>query len=168
MDINPYDTRQRILQAQDQVQVQREVAPDAELAGCPGCPYFWTCPVPHRGEEVRPPREIHLEDVTEEIGERRPFRPHDESDIGWTDVWIEEDDGAADTAARPGGDDPKVTSEDEPSDAEQSSGGSSPTSAGPPDSPDSANSPNSANSANSSDHDPTSRRRWWQRRSRRG
>jgi hypothetical protein len=92
VDINPYDTRQRILQAQDQVQVQREVAPDAELAGCPGCPYFWTCPVPHRGEEVRAPQEIHLEDVTEEVGERRPFRPHDESDIGWTDVWIEDDE----------------------------------------------------------------------------
>ncbi|WP_152352354.1 hypothetical protein [Brachybacterium subflavum] len=129
MDINPYDTRQRILQAQDQVQVQREVAPDAELAGCPGCPYFWTCPVPHRGEEVRPPREIHLEDVTEEIGERRPFRPHDESDIGWTDVWVEDED--SDGTAHPMHDGPIAPSED-------------------------------------ADDEPTPRRRWWQRRPRRG
>jgi hypothetical protein len=91
VDINPYEARMRILQAQDQVQVQREAAPDAELAGCPGCPYFWTCPVPHRGEEVRAPREIHRDELTEELGERRPYRPRDESDVGWTDIWIEDD-----------------------------------------------------------------------------
>ncbi|UEJ84198.1 hypothetical protein Bra3105_07815 [Brachybacterium halotolerans subsp. kimchii] len=165
MDINPYDTRQRILQAQDQVQVQREVAPDAELAGCPGCPYFWTCPVPHRGEEVRPPREIHLEDVTEEIGERRPFRPHDESDIGWTDVWIEDDE---DGAAHPTEDAPTTSSENEKADVEGAHDESAAESADSGNSADSADTADTADAPSAPDHGPTSRRRWWQRRSRRG
>ena len=58
MEINPYESRLRMLQQIDGVQMQREAAPDGETAGCPGCPYFWTCPVPHRGEEVREPEEI--------------------------------------------------------------------------------------------------------------
>lgn len=92
MEINPYEARMRILQQIDGVQMQREAAPDAETAGCPGCPYFWTCPVPHRGEEVKVPDEIEREDVVELLGERPEFRPHDESDVGWTDRWINEDD----------------------------------------------------------------------------
>lgn len=91
MEINPYEARLRMLQLRDGVQMQREAAPDEETAGCPGCPYFWTCPVPHRGEEVRAPRDIELEDVTEALGPRRAFTPRDESDIGWSDVWVDED-----------------------------------------------------------------------------
>lgn len=90
MEINPYDSRLRMLQQIDGVQMQREAAPDEEAAGCPGCPFFWTCPVPHRGEEVRAPREIELEDVRGELSERREYRPRDESDVGWTDVWVDE------------------------------------------------------------------------------
>lgn len=85
MEINPYDARLRMLQQFDGVQMQREAAPDEETAGCPGCPYFWTCPVPHRGEEVRAPQEIELEDVQHELSPRRAYRPRDESDVGWLD-----------------------------------------------------------------------------------
>jgi len=91
MEINPYEARLRMLQQIDGVQMQREAAPDEETAGCPGCPYFWTCPVPHRGEEVRAPEEIELEDVREALGPRKEFSPRDESDIGWTDVWVDEE-----------------------------------------------------------------------------
>lgn len=91
MEINPYDARLRMLQQLDGVQQQREAAPDAETAGCPGCPYYWTCPVPHRGERVDAPDEVEREDVREALGPGRTFRPRDESDVGWTDVWVEED-----------------------------------------------------------------------------
>ena len=91
MEINPYESRLRMLQQIDGVQMQREAAPDEETAGCPGCPYFWTCPVPHRGEEVRAPEEIDRADVPDALGPRREFSPRDESDIGWTDVWVDED-----------------------------------------------------------------------------
>ena len=91
MEINPYEARLRMLQQFDGVQMQREAAPDEETAGCPGCPYFWTCPVPHRGEEVPAPAEIELEAVQEALGPRREFVPHDESDVGWTDVWLDAD-----------------------------------------------------------------------------
>lgn len=102
MELNPYEARLRMLQQVDGVQQQREAAPDAETAGCPGCPYFWTCPVPHRGEEVRAPAEIELEDVREQLGPRGEYRPRDESDVGWTDVWIEEDLPEEQGAAAPG------------------------------------------------------------------
>lgn len=116
MEINPYESRLRMLQQMDGVQMQREAAPDDETAGCPGCPYFWTCPVPHKGEEVRAPQEIELEDVSDQLPARGEYRPRDESDIGWTDVWIEDDDidddvdsdGAVDlgtTDGSPGADD---------------------------------------------------------------
>ncbi len=116
MEINPYESRLRMLQQMDGVQTQREAAPDDETAGCPGCPYFWTCPVPHKGEEVRAPQEIELEDVSDQLPARGEYRPRDESDIGWTDVWIEDDDidddvdsdGAVDlgrTDGSPGADD---------------------------------------------------------------
>ncbi|WP_245851233.1 hypothetical protein [Brachybacterium vulturis] len=91
MEINPLESRLRMLQQIDGVQMQREATPDEETAGCPGCPYFWTCPVPHRGEEVRAPAEIELEDVREALGPRRAFSPRDESDVGWTDVWVDEE-----------------------------------------------------------------------------
>lgn len=91
MEINPYIARQRMLEQFDGVRLQREALPDAETAGCPGCPYFWTCPVPHRGEEVIAPAEVDRDGVVDQMGERVAFRPHDESDIGWTDRWIEED-----------------------------------------------------------------------------
>ncbi len=90
MEINPYDSRLRMLQQIDTVAMQREAAPDEETAGCPGCPFFWTCPVPHRGEEVRVPQEPAAE-VEELLPGRRPFVPRDESDVGWTDVWVDED-----------------------------------------------------------------------------
>lgn len=96
MEINPYDARLRMLQQMDGVQMQREAAPDDETAGCPGCPYFWTCPVPHKGEKVRDPQEIELEDVADQLTTRGTYRPRDESDIGWTDVWIEDDDADPD------------------------------------------------------------------------
>ncbi|WP_394216521.1 hypothetical protein [Brachybacterium vulturis] len=91
MEINPLESRLRMLQQIDGVQMQREATPDEETAGCPGCPYFWTCPVPHRGEEVRAPAEIELEDVRDALGPRRAYSPHDESDVGWTDVWVDEE-----------------------------------------------------------------------------
>lgn len=91
MEINPYESRLRMLQQVDGVRMQREAAPDEETAGCPGCPFFWTCPVPHRGEDVRAPAEIELADVRDALGPRRAFTPRDESDVGWTDVWIDEE-----------------------------------------------------------------------------
>lgn len=91
MEINPYDSRLRMLQQIDTVAMQREAAPDEETAGCPGCPFFWTCPVPHRGEEVRVPQEPAAAEVEELLPGRRPFVPRDESDVGWTDVWVDED-----------------------------------------------------------------------------
>jgi hypothetical protein len=91
MEINPYESRLRMLQQIDTVAMQREAAPDEETAGCPGCPYFWTCPVPHRGEEVRAPEELSVADVADALPPRRAFTPRDESDIGWTDVWLDED-----------------------------------------------------------------------------
>lgn len=100
MEINPYEARLRMLQQMDGVQMQREAAPDDETAGCPGCPYFWTCPVPHKGEKVRDPQEIELEDVADQLTPRGAYRPRDESDIGWTDVWIEDDDADGADIAR--------------------------------------------------------------------
>lgn len=91
MEINPFESRLRMLEQMEGVRLQREATPDEETAGCPGCPYFWTCPVPHRGEEVRAPAEIELEDVRGTLGPRRDFIPRDESDIGWTDVWVDEE-----------------------------------------------------------------------------
>ena len=91
MEINPYESRLRMLQQVDGVQMQREATPDEETAGCPGCPYFWTCPVPHRGEEVSAPEEIEPADVEGVLGPRRRYRPRDESDVGWTDNWVDED-----------------------------------------------------------------------------
>ena len=91
MDINPYEARLRMLQLQDGVQMQREAVPDEETAGCPGCPYFWSCPVPHRGEEIRSAPEVDATQLEETTARRRAFRPHDESDIGWTDRWVDED-----------------------------------------------------------------------------
>ena len=91
MEIDPFAARLRMLQQVDAVRMQREATPDAETAGCPGCPYFWTCPVPHRGEEVRAPREVGRDEVIEALGPRRAFTPRDESDIGWTDEWVDED-----------------------------------------------------------------------------
>ena len=90
MEINPYVARLRMLQHVDGVQMQREATPDEETAGCPGCPYFWTCPVPHRGEEVRATPEVDYEDVADSLPSRRSFRPRDESDVGWTDTWVDE------------------------------------------------------------------------------
>ncbi|MFC7375298.1 MULTISPECIES: hypothetical protein [unclassified Brachybacterium] len=90
MEINPYESRLRMLQQFDGVQMQREATPDEETAGCPGCPYFWTCPVPHRGEEVKAPAQIELEDVRDSLGPRTEYRPRDESDVGWTDTWVDE------------------------------------------------------------------------------
>src|SRR5699024_12773726 len=89
MEINPLESRLRMLQQIDGVQMQREATPDEETAGCPGCPYFWTCPVPHRGEEVRAPAEIEVEHVRDALGPRREFSPRDESDVGWSDVWVD-------------------------------------------------------------------------------
>ena len=91
MEINPYDSRLRMLQQIDTVAMQREAAPDEETAGCPGCPYFWTCPVPHRGEEVHAPQELTLEGTADALPVRRTFVPRDESDVGFTDVWLDED-----------------------------------------------------------------------------
>ena len=91
MEINPYDSRLRMLQQIDTVAMQREAATDEETAGCPGCPYFWTCPVPHRGEEVHAPQELTLVDAADALPVRRAFVPRDESDVGFTDVWLDED-----------------------------------------------------------------------------
>ena len=91
MEINPYESRLRMLQQIDGVQMQREAAPDEETAGCPGCPFFWTCPVPHRGEEVKAPVDIEFADVEDVLGPRAAYAPRDESDVGWTDDWVDED-----------------------------------------------------------------------------
>lgn len=118
MEVNPYEARLRLLQQMDGVQMQREAAPDEETAGCPGCPYFWTCPVPHRGEEVRAPAEIELEDVAEALGPRRAFRPRDESDVGWSDTWVDEE-GLTVDAPEPSEEpdsDPEPTPVEEPAD----------------------------------------------------
>lgn len=91
MEIDPFAARLRMLQQVDAVRMQREATPDEETAGCPGCPYFWTCPVPHRGEEVHAPQDVERDEVIERLGPRRAFTPRDESDIGWTDEWVDED-----------------------------------------------------------------------------
>lgn len=91
MEIDPFAARLRMLQQVDAVRMQREATPDEETAGCPGCPYFWTCPVPHRGEEVHAPLDVERDEVIELLGPRRAFTPRDESDIGWTDEWVDED-----------------------------------------------------------------------------
>ncbi|MGY5765496.1 hypothetical protein ACXET9_09860 [Brachybacterium sp. DNPG3] len=113
MEINPYAARLRMLQQMDGVQQQREAAPDDETAGCPGCPYFWTCPVPHKGVEVTAPPEIELDEVRDQLGGGREYRPRDESDIGWSDVWYEDDEIAED------GDDASEAEEDAQEDAEE-------------------------------------------------
>lgn len=120
MEINPYESRLRMLQQMDGVQLQREAAPDDETAGCPGCPYFWTCPVPHKGEEVRAPQEIELEDVREQLGGGE-YRPRDESDIGWTDVWIEDDDDESEDEFEPKASD-DADDADDPDDADDQHG----------------------------------------------
>ncbi|QCR53075.1 hypothetical protein C1N80_05425 [Brachybacterium sp. SGAir0954] len=107
MEINPYDSRLRMLQQVDSVQQQREATPGEETAGCPGCPYFWTCPVPHRGEEVRAPEQIEIADVADQLAPRGEYRPRDESDVGWTDVWIETDEPDVPVEAE-GADEPEV------------------------------------------------------------
>lgn len=99
MEINPSLARLRILEQVDGVQMQREAAPDDELAGCPGCPYFWTCPVPHRAENVAAPEEIDLADVADQVPARAEFRPRDVDDIGWTDEWVEVDEPMDDDSA---------------------------------------------------------------------
>ncbi len=96
MEINPSLARLRILEQQDSVQMQREAAPDDELAGCPGCPYFWSCPVPHRAENVDAPQEIELADVADQLPERAEYRPRDAEDIGWTDEWVEVEEAVED------------------------------------------------------------------------
>lgn len=113
MEINPYDSRLRMLQQVDSVQQQREATPGEETAGCPGCRYFWTCPVPHRGEEVRAPAQIEIAVVADQLAPRGEYRPRDESDVGWTDVWIETDEqDETDEADEP--DDPGVPDEPAP------------------------------------------------------
>lgn len=94
MEINPYVERLRILEQVDSVQMQREASPDGEREGCPGCPYFWTCPVPHRTEDVPAPQEIEYADVADQLPARSEYRPRDESDIGFIDEWIEDDEPA--------------------------------------------------------------------------
>lgn len=116
MEINPYAARLRMLQQMDGVQQQREAAPDEETAGCPGCPYFWTCPVPHRGTEVTAPPEIEFEEVREQLGARREYRPRDESDVGWTDIWYEDESvevAEAGAAAEDGADDESAAAPDD-------------------------------------------------------
>lgn len=112
MEINPYETRLRMLQLQDGVQMQREALPDDETAGCPGCPFYWTCDVPHRGETVHAEDERRIESLHEDLPSRSTFRPHDESDIGWTDEWIEVDEPAVMTD--PEHPDPVIPPHDEP------------------------------------------------------
>src|SRR5699024_10007751 len=97
MEINPYESRLRMRQQVDGVQMQREAAPGEETAGCPGCPDVWTCPNPHPADGVHAPQAIELEDVQNELGPRRAFRPRDESDIGWLD-----DDDEAEPEKEPG------------------------------------------------------------------
>jgi hypothetical protein len=80
VEINPYETRLRIQRAQDQVQMQREAAPDDDTAGCAGCPYFWTCDVPHRAARIDAPQELDV-DLDDVAPRRGAFRPLDASDI---------------------------------------------------------------------------------------
>lgn len=96
MEINPYVERLRILEQVDSVQMQREASPDGEREGCPGCPYFWTCPVPHRTEDVPAPQEIEYADVADQLPARSAYRPRDESDIGFIDEWIDDEDDDVD------------------------------------------------------------------------
>lgn len=99
MEINPSLARLRILEQVDSVQLQREAAPDDELAGCPGCPFFWTCPVPHRAENVGAPADVDPADVADLLPARAAYRPRDAEDIGWTDEWVEVDEEPAETPA---------------------------------------------------------------------
>lgn len=99
MEINPSLARLRILEQVDGVQMQREAAPDDELAGCPGCPYFWTCPVPHRAENVEAPAEVDPADVADQLPARTAYRPRDADDIGWTDEWVEVEEPLTDVDA---------------------------------------------------------------------
>lgn len=91
MDINPYEARLRILQVQDGVQMQREATPGTDTAGCPGCPFYWTCDVPHRAEDVAVPAEYDREEVADQVPSRGEYQPRDTGDIGWSDEWVEED-----------------------------------------------------------------------------
>lgn len=93
MEINPSLARLRILEAVDSVALQREASPDGDQAGCPGCPYFWSCPVPHRSSDVAAESELYLDDVAPADADddadrlpRRAFVPRDERDIGWSDM----------------------------------------------------------------------------------
>lgn len=99
MEINPYEARLRVLQLQDGVQMQREATPGTDTAGCPGCPYYWTCDVPHRAEDVHAPAEYDRDEVADQVPAREDYRPRDVDDIGWTDQWIEVDDEDADELA---------------------------------------------------------------------
>lgn len=94
MEINPYEARLRMLQLQDGVQMQREATPGTDTAGCPGCPYYWTCDVPHRAEDVAAPAEFDREEVADQVPARERYRPRDVEDIGWTDQWVEVDEPA--------------------------------------------------------------------------
>src|SRR5690625_1933539 len=85
MENNPSESRPRLLQQFDAVQMQRAAAPDEETAGCPGCPYFWTCPSPQQGDAVPAPHESDLAAAQHELRPRRAFRPRDEPAIGWLD-----------------------------------------------------------------------------------
>ena len=40
---------------------------------------------------VRAPQELALEDAADALPARRAFVPRDESDVGFTDVWLDED-----------------------------------------------------------------------------
>ncbi|GAB2540721.1 hypothetical protein [Brachybacterium huguangmaarense] len=97
MEINPSLARLRILEQQDSVQMQREAAPDDELAGCPGCPYFWTCPVPHRAANVTAHEDIEPDELADQLPERSAYRPRDADDIGWTDEWVDGEDEELET-----------------------------------------------------------------------
>ncbi|EWS79968.1 hypothetical protein [Brachybacterium phenoliresistens] len=99
MEINPYEARLRVLQLQDGVQMQREATPGTDTAGCPGCPYYWTCDVPHRAEDVHAPAEYDRDEVADQVPAREDYRPRDVDDIGWTDQWIEVDEEDADADA---------------------------------------------------------------------
>ncbi|MFC0675669.1 hypothetical protein [Brachybacterium hainanense] len=102
MEINPFEARLRMLQLQDGVQMQREATPDEDTAGCPGCPYFWTCDVPHKAENVEAPAEYDREEVSEQVPGRAEYTPRGVEDIGWTDRWIEVDEPSAGEGHRAG------------------------------------------------------------------
>lgn len=94
MEINPFDARMRMLDQRDGVQLLRTATPRDDTAGCPGCPYFWSCDVPHKTNDiVEAPEDIDVADAEAAgiIAPRSTYRPRDESDIGWTDQWIEEE-----------------------------------------------------------------------------